>query len=97
MVSGEKHLVFFHQIPRQIPRLHNRPALCSRRVFPPIALFPLSLLYHFPFHPCAGVQLCIKFSLMNYEWDPNKARSNYKKHSVRFADAVGVFENEEGI
>ncbi len=29
---------------------------------------------------------------MNYEWDPNKAKSNYKKHGVRFADAVGVFE-----
>ena len=31
---------------------------------------------------------------MNYEWDPNKAKSNYKKHGVRFADAVGVFEDE---
>ena len=31
---------------------------------------------------------------MNYEWNPNKARSNYKKHGVRFADAVGVFEDE---
>jgi uncharacterized DUF497 family protein len=35
--------------------------------------------------------------LMNYEWDPNKARSNYKKHGVRFADAVGVFEDENAI
>lgn len=34
---------------------------------------------------------------MNYEWDPNKARSNYKKHGVRFADAVGVFEDENAI
>jgi uncharacterized DUF497 family protein len=34
---------------------------------------------------------------MNYEWDPNKARSNYKKHGVRFADAVGVFEDESAI
>jgi len=34
---------------------------------------------------------------MNYEWDPNKATSNYKKHGVRFADAVGVFEDENAI
>jgi uncharacterized protein len=34
---------------------------------------------------------------MNYEWDPNKARSNYKKHGIRFADAVGVFEDENAI
>ena len=34
---------------------------------------------------------------MNYEWDPNKAKSNYKKHGIRFADAVGVFEDESAI
>jgi uncharacterized DUF497 family protein len=34
---------------------------------------------------------------MNYEWNPNKARSNYKKHGIRFADAVGVFEDENAI
>jgi uncharacterized DUF497 family protein len=34
---------------------------------------------------------------MNYEWDPNKAKSNYKKHRVKFADAVGVFEDEKAI
>ena len=34
---------------------------------------------------------------MNYEWDPNKAKSNQKKHGVRFADAVGVFEDEYAI
>lgn len=34
---------------------------------------------------------------MNYEWGPNKARSNDKKHGVRFADAVGVFEDENAI
>jgi len=34
---------------------------------------------------------------MNYEWDPNKARSNFKKHGIRFADAVGVFEDEYAI
>ena len=31
---------------------------------------------------------------MNYEWDPDKEKSNYNKHRVKFADAVGVFEDE---
>ena len=35
--------------------------------------------------------------LMSYEWDPNKERSNYKKHRVKFADAVGVFEDENAL
>lgn len=34
---------------------------------------------------------------MRYEWDPNKEKSNYKKHRVKFADAVGVFEDEDAI
>jgi len=34
---------------------------------------------------------------MSYEWDPNKAKSNYKKHRVKFADAVGIFEDENAI
>ncbi|HLO16493.1 MAG TPA: BrnT family toxin [Anaerolineales bacterium] len=34
---------------------------------------------------------------MDYEWDPNKAKSNYKKHGIRFADAIGVFEDENAI
>jgi uncharacterized protein len=34
---------------------------------------------------------------MDYQWDPNKARSNLKKHGVRFADAVSVFEDENAI
>ena len=34
---------------------------------------------------------------MNYQWDPNKAKSNYKKHGVKFADAVGVFEDDNAI
>ncbi len=34
---------------------------------------------------------------MNYEWDSKKAKSNYKKHGVKFADAVGVFEDENAI
>lgn len=34
---------------------------------------------------------------MSYEWDPNKAKSNFKKHGVKFSDAVGVFEDEQAI
>jgi uncharacterized DUF497 family protein len=31
---------------------------------------------------------------MDYQWDPEKADLNNKKHGVDFADAVGVFEDE---
>ncbi|HQV94462.1 MAG TPA: BrnT family toxin [Anaerolineales bacterium] len=34
---------------------------------------------------------------MDYQWDPNKAKSNLQKHGVSFADAVGVFEDENAI
>jgi len=34
---------------------------------------------------------------MTYQWDPNKAKSNQKKHGVKFADAVSVFEDENAI
>lgn len=34
---------------------------------------------------------------MSYEWDPNKAKSNFKKHGVKFSDVVGVFEDENAI
>ena len=34
---------------------------------------------------------------MSYQWDPNKAKSNEKKHGVNFADAAGVFEDENAI
>ncbi|HCR72728.1 MAG TPA: hypothetical protein DIW23_14890 [Anaerolineae bacterium] len=34
---------------------------------------------------------------MSYEWDPNKEKSNFKKHGIKFADAVGVFEDENAI
>jgi uncharacterized protein len=30
---------------------------------------------------------------VDYQWDPDKASVNRKKHSVDFADAVGVFED----
>lgn len=31
---------------------------------------------------------------MDYQWDPEKADLNYKKHGIDFADAVGVFEDK---
>ena len=31
---------------------------------------------------------------MSYEWDPAKARANFGKHGVRFADAVTVLEDD---
>jgi len=31
---------------------------------------------------------------VSYEWDPAKARANFAKHGVRFADAVTVFEDD---
>jgi uncharacterized DUF497 family protein len=34
---------------------------------------------------------------MTFEWDPAKAASNRKKHGVDFADAVGVFEDDQAI
>jgi hypothetical protein len=31
--------------------------------------------------------------MLRFEWDPAKARSNYRKHGVRFEDAMHVFED----
>ena len=33
----------------------------------------------------------------NFEWDPNKARSNTKKHGVRFEQAATVFHDPRMI
>jgi uncharacterized DUF497 family protein len=35
--------------------------------------------------------------IVNYQWDPNKAALNSRKHGVDFADAVGVFEDENAL
>ena len=32
-----------------------------------------------------------------FEWDSSKALTNLRKHGVRFADAVAVFEDEQGL
>ena len=34
---------------------------------------------------------------MNYQWDDNKAKSNYHKHRVDFADAVSVFSDDYAV
>lgn len=31
---------------------------------------------------------------MSYEWDPAKARANFVRHGVQFAEASTVFEDE---
>lgn len=33
-------------------------------------------------------------SLDSCEWDPEKARANFRKHGVRFVDALSVLEDE---
>ncbi|MGA9721544.1 MAG: BrnT family toxin [Candidatus Binatus sp.] len=34
---------------------------------------------------------------MEFEWDPNKAASNLRKHGVRFAEAVTVLEDRAAL
>ena len=34
---------------------------------------------------------------MEYQWDPNKARENHRKHGVLFADAVLVFDDPQAL
>jgi len=34
---------------------------------------------------------------MEFEWDPKKARANFRKHGVSFADAVSVLTDELAI
>jgi uncharacterized DUF497 family protein len=55
------------------------------------------LLPHTGKEGIAPVYICAYNSSMSYEWDPKKAKSNYKKHGVKFSDAVGVFEDENAV
>jgi hypothetical protein len=34
---------------------------------------------------------------MDYEWDPVKAKSNFRKHGVDFADAATVFSDDYAL
>lgn len=35
--------------------------------------------------------------VMEYEWDPKKAKANFQKHGVLFADAVTVFGDDRAL
>ncbi len=34
---------------------------------------------------------------MNYEWDPDKAEANRRKHWIRFSEALGVFNDDQAL
>jgi uncharacterized DUF497 family protein len=34
---------------------------------------------------------------MGFEWDPEKAEANFRKHGVRFSEAEPVFEDDYAI
>jgi uncharacterized DUF497 family protein len=34
---------------------------------------------------------------VSFEWDPQKAASNAKKHGIEFADAVAVFDDGSAV
>jgi uncharacterized DUF497 family protein len=34
---------------------------------------------------------------VSYEWDPEKNRSNRKKHGVDFTDAVSALEDQDAL
>jgi hypothetical protein len=34
---------------------------------------------------------------VEYEWDPAKARLNFRKHGIYFADAVSALEDERAL
>jgi uncharacterized DUF497 family protein len=35
--------------------------------------------------------------MMTYQWDADKARANFRKHDIDFADAVAVLEDDAAI
>lgn len=34
---------------------------------------------------------------MKYQWNPDKARANYKKHGIYFSDALSVFSDDSAM
>ena len=40
------------------------------------------------------VYKCAYTNIVDYEWEPAKAKSNFTKHGVHFADAVSVLEDD---
>ena len=37
------------------------------------------------------------YTLRSYEWDPEKAAANQRKHGVDFATAAGVFDDDRAL
>lgn len=35
--------------------------------------------------------------IVSFEWDPNKAAANVRKHGVQFSEALGVFSDDNAI
>jgi uncharacterized DUF497 family protein len=40
---------------------------------------------------------CAYNPVIDYEWDPAKARTNLRKHGIDFADVVAIFEDDEAL
>lgn len=34
---------------------------------------------------------------MKYQWNPDKSKSNYRKHGIYFSDAAAVFSDDSAI
>lgn len=54
----------------------------------------LILKIHCPYFLIFELLINSMFHLpLYYEWDENKAKSNYQKHGIYFADAVSIFND----
>ena len=40
---------------------------------------------------------CTQVLCMSYQWDPNKAFANLRKHGIDFADAIEVLSDDSAI
>lgn len=43
------------------------------------------------------MHICAYTSRVAFDWDPEKAAGNRRKHRIDFADAVGVFEDPRAL
>lgn len=43
------------------------------------------------------VHVCAYILIVQFEWDPAKAASNFLKHRIRFADAATVLDDDAAI
>jgi uncharacterized DUF497 family protein len=43
------------------------------------------------------VYICAYNDIVDYEWDPAKAESNFTKHGIHLADAVTVLEDDSAL